>query len=105
MLIDSVVFKSGRGGTDDYVPSELVLMELRKLCGNCPACILATVRALHDDPEDPICSDGGFTWKTEREWWLDDLRNASYFSPDGESRFEREEWDRLREKRFAINPI
>lgn len=85
----------------DYVPAALVLTNLRKLCHNCPACILATIRQLKEDPDDPISDEGGFSWKTEREWWLEDYRKSmTPFGYEGDAKFDRAEWDVYRAERF-----
>lgn len=78
---------------------------LRSVAHNCPACILAALRQINEDKNDPILGDDGFNWKLESKAWIEDYRNALVEYGDEERRFDREEWDLFRAKRLPQTTI
>lgn len=101
-LLEAVEFAQdpNMGGitSDDALFRSLDLTRVRALCGGCPACLLAVVRQLKT-PEGISITDSRFSWKEEREKWLNDYRAAhEYVGHEGDQRFEREIWDEIRRK-------
>lgn len=103
-LIDALEFRHIPPSDLDWV--EVHPDKLREVAHNCPACMLAALRQAEArrDPEDTSCVSflGNFSWTTESKWWIEDYRYSIIpVGMEGETEFDREEWNAIRAKRFA----
>ena len=92
------------GDSGEGVPKEIErkIDILRIVAHNCPACILSTLRQATEPEADAICvNDDGFSWKKERQAWIDDYHEASPIDMSSDPVFDREAWDEIRAKRFS----
>jgi hypothetical protein len=83
----------------DYLVRKADLTDVRRLCGGCPACLLAVARQYNQPPCDDPVAPPDFSWETERDAWMEDYRNSMVPTMSGDAVFDRNEWDERRAKR------
>lgn len=87
---------------DDQPVVSRKLDRLRTVSHNCPACVLAALRQEVENHEDPVHESDAFSFRDESKAWIEDYRGALVpIGCEGDTEFDREEWDAIRAKRLS----